>query len=270
MKKKQPPDSLDDFLTRVEEFNTNLGKLNDNVAELRLVQGKVLGEPSASERQKHLNRQQNLVKENKTIGANLHKQIKDEKARTEKMAKQEENSSEAQIRRTQMQACSRRFLDIWTEYNNAQLEFKAKNKKALLRNIKIVDPHTNMTNEELEEKLEAGDLTVVSSIIKESAQAKEELKQLEDRYAEIVKLEKGITEVHDMFLDLSNMVELQGEAVGRIADTVNQAATSAEEGRKQLHQAEKKQKAARKLKMILAAVGSGVSATLIVILVFLL
>jgi len=222
--KKKQPDTLDDFLSRVEAFNTNLGKLEDNVAELRLVQAKVLGEPSATERQKHLTKQQNLVKENKSIGSNLQKQLKEEKARTEKMAKNQEKSSEAQIRRTQMQACSRRFLDIWTEYNNAQLEFKAKNKKALLRNIKIVDPNSTLSNEEIEDKLEAGDLTILSSIIKETAQAKEDLKQLEDRYVEIVKLEKGIMEVHEMFLDLSHMVEVQGEAVGRIGDRVAEAA----------------------------------------------
>ena len=137
-----------------------------------------------------------------------------------------------------MQASSKRFLDIWTDYNNTQLEFRDKNKKVLIRNIKIIDPSSNITNEEIEEKLEAGDLTVLSSIVKETAQAKEDLKQLEGRHSELIKLEKGITEVHEMFLDLSAMLEVQGEAVTRIGNHVEAAAESAAQARTQLHQVE--------------------------------
>ena len=37
-----------------------------------------------------------------------------------------------------------------------------------------------------------------------------------------------------MFLDLSHMVETQGEAVGRIGDRVEEAVGQVEEGRRQL------------------------------------
>ena len=216
--KKSPEDTLSDFLTRIEEYNANLEKLHHNVAELKLVHRKVsifhvffphlntvflmlnfllqvLSEPSASERQKHLKHLQNLVKENKGLGATLQKQLKEEKGLVEKLAKRQDAGSEVEIRRTQTSACSRRFLDIWTEYNNIQVEFREKNKKALLRTIKVVDPQSTITDEEIEEKLEAGDLTVLASIIKESDQAKEDLKKLEDRHLEMIKLEKGICEV---------------------------------------------------------------------------
>jgi len=268
--KKQQPDTLEAFLARVEEFTNNLTKLENNVVELKLVQTKVLSEPSASERQKHLTKQNNLVKENKMIGSNLQKQIKEEKARVDKLVKHQDGSAEIQIRKTQMQASSKRFLDIWTDYNNTQLEFRDKNKKVLIRNIKIIDPSSNITNEEIEEKLEAGDLTVLSSIVKETAQAKEDLKQLEGRHSELIKLEKGITEVHEMFLDLSAMLEVQGEAVTRIGHNVEAAAESAAQARTQLHQAEKKKKAARRMKLILAAILSGVAVVVALILAILL
>jgi len=268
--KKSPEDTLSDFLTRIEEYNANLEKLHHNVAELKLVHRKVLSEPSASERQKHLKHLQNLVKENKGLGATLQKQLKEEKGLVEKLAKRQDAGSEVEIRRTQTSACSRRFLDIWTEYNNIQVEFREKNKKALLRTIKVVDPQSTITDEEIEEKLEAGDLTVLASIIKESDQAKEDLKKLEDRHLEMIKLEKGICEVHDMFLELSHMVEAQGEAVGRIEDRVGQAAINVEEGRQQLKSAEKKKKSARRLKFLLAGIGAGVALVVILILCFIL
>ena len=102
-----------------------------------------------------------------------------------------------------------------TEYNNLQVEFRDKNKKALLRNLKIIDPNSSLTVEEIEEKLDNGDVTVLSSIIKDTAQAKENLKMIENRHAEFIKLEKGITEIHEMFMDLSHMVSEQGETIDR-------------------------------------------------------
>jgi len=266
--RKKPADTLEAFLARVEECTANLGKLQDNVGELKLVQAKVLAEPSERERVKHLTKQQNLVRENKALGSSLQKQIKEEKARNLKLSKNVDKSSEMEIRKTQTQAAGQRFLSIWTEYNNTQTEFRENNKKALIRNMKIINPDSNVSEEEVEHKLEAGDFTVLSSIIKESQQAKEDLKKLEDRHMEMVKLEKGIVEVHDMFLEVSVMVETQGEAVGRIEDAIGQAAHNVEQGRQQLEEAEKKKKSARKLKFILAGIGAGVALVVLLLLLF--
>lgn len=264
---KKKADTLEEFLARVEEFNSCLEQLGSNVAELRQVQARVLEEPSNSERQKHFAKHLSLVKDNKLLGRSLQKQIKEEKAKVEKLNK-EENNSEVQIRKTQTQSCSKRFLDIWTEYNNAQLEFRDLNKKALIRKIKILDPNSNVTDEQLEAQIEDGDTTVIASIIKETSQAKDDLKQLEGRHAEMVKLEKGITEIHDMFIDLSNMVMEQGESVDRIGRGVEEAAGQVEAGRQQLQEARKKQKSARRKKFILAAIIAGVSLIVLLIIIF--
>merc|ERR1712047_104139 len=173
--RKKQADTLEEFLARIEECTANLGKLQDNVGELKLVQAKVLAEPSERERVKHLTKQQNLVRENKGLGSSLQKLIKQEKARNLKLAKNEDKSSELEIRRTQTQAAAQRFFQVWTENN----------KKALIRNMKIIDPESNVSEEEMEQKLEAGDFTVLSSIIKESQQAKEDLKRLEDLHLEM-------------------------------------------------------------------------------------
>jgi len=266
--RKKQADTLEEFLARIEECTANLGKLQDNVGELKLVQAKVLAEPSERERVKHLTKQQNLVRENKGLGSSLQKLIKQEKARNLKLAKNEDKSSELEIRRTQTQAAAQRFFQVWTEYNNTQNEFRENNKKALIRNMKIIDPESNVSEEEVEQKLEAGDFTVLSSIIKESQQAKEDLKKLEDRHLEMVKLEKGIMEVHEMFLEISVLVESQGESVNRIEDSINHAAQNAEQGRQQLVEAEKKKKSARKLKFILAGIGAGVALVVLLLLIF--
>ena len=71
-----------------------------------------------------------------------------------------------------------------------------------------------------------------------------------------------------MFLEVSVLVETQGEIVGRIEDVVGQAAHNVEQGRQQLEDAEKKKKCGRKLKLILAGIGAGVALVVLLLLLF--
>jgi len=265
---KKKKETLEEFLSRAEQLNEGIASIKENTDKLKSIQNKVLNEPSQQERQKLLSSQNDLIHENKVVGRKVQKQIKEEQQRLQKLVGKDDTGSDINIKHTQIQTISKRFLDVWTDYNNSQLEFREKNKKALLRNIKITDPDSNITAEEIEEKLDAGDVTVVSSIIKETAQAKEDLKMLESRYAEMMKLEKGITEIHEMFLDLSNMVNIQGEAIDRIDVAVAEAQNHVEQGEKQLKEAEKKQKSARRKKILLAGILAGVSLILLLILIF--
>ena len=214
-KSKRPKEeTLEDFLGRIEEINDGIATITENVNSLRSVNNRILNEPSQTERQKQVGEQGTLIQENKTLSRKIQKSLKEEKKRLSSTPANG-RTNEFSIKNTQIQTVSQRFLDILTEYNNLQVEFRDKNKKALLRNLKIIDPNSSLTVEEIEEKLDNGDVTVLSSIIKDTAQAKEDLKMIENRHAEFIKLEKGITEIHEMFMDLSHMVSEQGETIDR-------------------------------------------------------
>jgi len=263
--KKSKDETLEDFLARIEELNEGIAAITENVNKLKTLNNKILNEPSQTERQKQVGEQGALIQENKSLSKKLQKSLKEEKKKLSSTPAELRNN-EFNIKKTQVQTVSQRFLDIWTEYNNIQVEFRGKNKKALLRNLKIVDPNSSITVEEIEDKLDRGDVTVLSSIIKETSQAKEDLKMIENRHAEFLKLEKGITEIHEMFMDLSYMVSEQGETIDRIETHVTAAAQQVESGRDQLQKAEKHKKSARRMKFILAAILAGVATVLIILL----
>lgn len=50
---------------------------------------------------------------------------------------------------------------------------------------------------------------VVFQIIMETQQAKQTLKDIEERHNDIIKLENSIRELHDMFMDMAMLVESQ-------------------------------------------------------------
>ena len=262
-KSKKVPDTLEQFLAKIEDFSARIEGLAENVSKLKSVNNRLLNEPSQTEREKHLSSQAEIIRQNKIVGRKLKKEIQEEKTR---LSKQDQSETERTIKTTQLQTTSKRFLAVWTEYNNVQVEVRDNSRKALLRKMRIVDPNSSLTAEQLETKLDHGDITVVSSIIKESNQAKEDLKLLQSRHNEFVKLEKGILEINEMFLDLHHLVETQGEAVDRIDLQVGQARDQVESGLDQLKEAEGKKKSARRKKFILAAILAGVALVVIIIL----
>ena len=166
--KKSKEETLEDFLGRIEELNDGITAITENVKNLKTLNNRILNEPSQTERQKQVGEQGAIIQENKSLSRKLQKSLKEERKKLSSTSEELRNN-EFNIKKTQLQTVSQRFLDIWTEYNNLQVEFRGKNKKALLRNLKIVDPNSSITVEEIEDKLDRGDVTVLSSIIKETS-----------------------------------------------------------------------------------------------------
>ena len=172
--------------------------------------------------------------------------------------------SEIHLKRTQIQTASNRFWEIWTEYSTLQVLFREKLKEDLVKCLKVTN--NQLTEEDIEEKIDAGEGVFSTSIMQETAQAKEQLARVENRHKDIKKLEEGITEIHSMFMDLAILVEQQGEIVTRIEDHIMTASMDVENASKKLEDAKRLQDAARKKKVILGIIAIVVVLTLLLVL----
>ncbi|KAG8037630.1 hypothetical protein G9C98_005841, partial [Cotesia typhae] len=132
------------------------------------------------------------------------------------------SSADLRIRKTQHSTLSRKFVEVMTEYNRTQTDYRERCKGRIQRQLEITGKTT--TNEELEEMLEQGNPAVFTQgIIMETQQAKQTLADIEARHADIIKLENSIRELHDMFMDMAMLVESQGEMIDRIEYHVEHA-----------------------------------------------
>jgi len=86
-------------------------------------------------------------------------------------------------------------------------------------------------------------------IIVETAAARQMLADVEARHNDIVKLEKSLQELHDMFLEMAVLIEAQGEVVDRIQNHVEETKDFVQEAKVQLVKAEKLQGSARRKKI---------------------
>lgn len=67
------------------------------------------------------------------------------------------------------------------------------------------------------------------------------------RHNDIMKLEKSIKELHDMFIDMATLIEQQGDKIDRIENHVQSSAAYVEQGRTQIKNAGLYQDKARKV-----------------------
>ena len=118
----------------------------------------------------------------------------------------------------------RRFVEVMTEYNRIQVEYREQSKNKIKRQLEIAGKQA--TDEELEQMLEGGGgarLTGHIQIEGDVDQLRQTLNDIEQRHEMFIKLEQSIKELHEMFMDISVLIENQGEMVNRIDAHVESA-----------------------------------------------
>ena len=74
---------------------------------------------------------------------------------------------------------------------------------------------------------------------------------MEERHKDIKNLEKSILQVHNLIIDLSKLVQLQGEMIDNIDVNIQKAKNYVDKGQKNLIKAKENMKKARKKKCII-------------------
>ncbi|XP_013922947.1 PREDICTED: syntaxin-2-like [Thamnophis sirtalis] len=117
-------------------------------------------------------------------------------------------SADVRIRKSQHSVLTRKFVDVMTMYNGTQTVFRERTKDQIRRQLEITGKTT--TDEELEEMLESGNLSIFTSdIILDTKLTRAALDEIESRHKDIIKLESSIQELHEMFMDMAMLVEVQ-------------------------------------------------------------
>ena len=85
-------------------------------------------------------------------------QDKNDNTQTEESKLTSRQQTDFRLRVTQVSSQTKRFQEIWTKYNESQLEFRKESKATLVKQAKITGK-INLTNEEIEEKIDNGEIT---------------------------------------------------------------------------------------------------------------
>ncbi|XP_035792026.1 syntaxin-1A-like isoform X9 [Anopheles albimanus] len=239
---------MEDFFKEVEEIRMMIDKIQANVEEVKKKHSAILSAPQSDEKTKQ--ELEDLMADIKKTANRVRGKLKGIEQNIEQEEQTSKSNADLRIRKTQHSALSRKFVEVMTEYNRTQTDYRERCKGRIQRQLEITGRAT--TNEELEEMLEQGNSAVFTQgIIMETQQAKQTLADIEARHADIIKLENSIRELHDMFMDMAMLVESQGEMIDRIEYHVEHAMDYVQTATQDTKKALKYQSKARRKKIMI-------------------
>ena len=142
-------------------------------------------------------------------------------------------------------------------YQNAQQKYKLDTKKKMKRQIEMVQP--GLSNAEIEDVISKGGTSgdVLRSVILKGGASdliKNTSRNVQDKYQEVMTLEKSITELHEMFVDFAQLTEQQGELLDQIEYQVKSANDYVDAGNVEMREAVDLQIQLRKRQCCLAVI----------------
>ena len=95
-----------------------------------------------------------------------------------------------------------------------------------------------MTDDQIDDAIESGKLYSTKSFMLDDREQKTRLlKDVESRHQDIIKLEKSLIELHEIFNDIAALIESQGEILNNIEINVASATDIVERTRRTMHHA---------------------------------
>ncbi|XP_070618642.1 syntaxin-2 isoform X2 [Erythrolamprus reginae] len=242
---------MENFFQQVEEVRKYISKISDVVEEVKKKHSVILSATHPKDKTK-----EELEELNKEIRKTANIIRTKLKSMEQNLARENINrtSADVRIRKSQHSVLTRKFVDVMTMFNETQTVFRERTKDQIRRQLEITGKTT--TDEELEEMLESGNLSIFTSdIILDTKLTRAALDEIESRHKDIIKLESSIQELHEMFMDMAMLVEVQGEMVNSIEKNVMNAVDYVEHAKEETKKAVKYQsKARRKLMFMLICV----------------
>ncbi|XP_008840237.1 syntaxin-3 isoform X2 [Nannospalax galili] len=194
---------MDEFFSEIEETRLNIDKISEHVEDAKKLYSIILSAPIPEPKTKE--DLEKLTTEIKKRASNVRNKLKSMERHIEE--DEVRSSADLRIRKSQHSVLSRKFVEVMTKYNEAQVDFRERSKGRIQRQLEITGKKT--TDEELEEMLESGNPAIFTSGIIDSQISKQALSEIEGRHKDIVRLESSIKELHDMFMDIAMLVENQ-------------------------------------------------------------
>lgn len=256
--------NLDSFLLEVGDLQDSIKKIGILTAELRNKHSEILSAPQQNNKMK-----QEIMEHSAAIEQAASKILTKLKQMGESINQMEQlkpGSSTVKSRRTQHFTVTKQFMDTMNNYRMIQMDYQKACKEQIKLKLEIAE-HPK-TDEELEQMLESDNPQIFTEgILVDTQQARQNVADIKARHDDIMKLEKSIRELRDLFIDPAAMVEAQNELIDRIDYNVSSTKDHVETAKFATKKAVEYRKKSRKKKIIIISVVVGVVVLLIIILI---
>jgi len=238
-------DTMHGFYNEISSIQESLRTFNTNVARISDLHARSLNNTDDAVAQRNSAELEDLVADTSALSNVLKRRIKS-------LEKQGAPGRDGQIRKQQTGLVKSKFVEAIQNYQTEEQQFRQKYKQRLERQYKIVKP--DATPEEVRAVVEESNGgQVFSQALMNSnryGESRAAYREVQERHADIQKIERTLTELAQLFNDMSILVEQQDDTINVIETTAASVEKDAEAGLGHTGAAVKSARAARKKRWI--------------------
>jgi t-SNARE complex subunit (syntaxin) len=247
---------LQDFIRKNGEAQKTINLLKENNNNLKKQKQILINSVSSDDRKKINEIIQDIIAQNSQHQSKIKKILEDNYINFINDIDSNANlsSQERRISKNLHGATLKNFQDIMIQFQSLESELKSINENMIIRNAEIASGK-KLTNEEKKEIIMNPEMAQKMIQEKLSGQAHTKLqnavRDLEERHAEIRRLETSIMEVHKLIEELAGLVKLQGEMIDDICENIAASKSNVNDAEENIIKAKKNMLSARKKKCII-------------------
>jgi len=238
-------DSMSAFYSEISSIQDDLRTFNDNVSRISDLHSRSLDNTDDAAAQRLAQQLEDLVQDTSALSNVLKRRIK-------ALEKQGGAGRDGQIRKQQTGLVKQKFVEAIQNYQTVEQQYRTKFKQRMERQFKIVKP--DATPEEIKAVVndEQGGQVFSQALLNSDryGQARSAYREVQERHEDIKRIEKTLTELAQLFNDMSVLVEQQDETIQAIEATAATVEKDTETGLNYTEKAVDSARAARKKRWI--------------------
>ncbi|KAM8711388.1 hypothetical protein ACLKA7_000515 [Drosophila subpalustris] len=223
---------LDAFFELVEEIRKLLDNLQISIAEVQEKQSDQFSLVHYDSKAQQL--LQVLMDEIQKNSNSVREKIRIIEEAFEDKELLQNNSALLRMKKIQHSGLLTKFVEIITDFDRSQCKYNERFKARIKRQLEITRGSVN--NVELDALLEKGNPSLHTLFVDPEI-SKQLLLNIQDRDADIKKLETSIREMHSLFMDMRVLIESQDDLTNSIQYNVTHAAEYVESAKKNIKRA---------------------------------
>ncbi|CAH8492060.1 unnamed protein product [Heterobilharzia americana] len=158
-------------------------------------------------------------------------------------------SGKCRLKSSQHAAISRQFVHIMNRYSLMQVEYRDKCKARIRTKLNVAK--VTFSEDEVEKMLENNHPGIFTqAIMAETEAAKRSLSDIEARHADIIRLEKSIQEMRELFFNVVLLVDQQGDLIDQVEYNLSKATDCVVNSKRTLSSAVIRSRKNRRCKLI--------------------
>ncbi|KAK9764599.1 hypothetical protein K7432_007760 [Basidiobolus ranarum] len=234
---------LNTYYDHIETIDREISTANENIHTIETLHSRTLDAASAEESDANSKQLESVINGTRQLLLGTKEKIKGLERNNLKLGP----TSDAQIRRNRHTAIKTKFMETLKRYQYVEIEYKERYKQMLERQYRIVNP--TATEEEIQQVLdsdEGGQIFAQGVLNSSRGEAKRVMKSVQDRHEDIVKIEKNIIELANLFQEMQLLVEAQDEQLQTVEQQMNNTVGHTTNANTQIDTAINHAKSARK------------------------